>query len=123
MFIITNVRILIVDDERAIGKLIETSLKNRGYEVIWMDTAEHIVERVREFSPDVVLLDINMPGKSGFDALNELRESGIETKVIVISVLSQDLNIDRAYELGAVDYVTKPFSLNHLIKKIERLKG
>ena len=121
--IITNVKVLIVDDEKAIGRLIETSLKNRGYEALWTETADRIVEMVKEFNPNVILLDINMPGKSGFDALKELRDSGIDIPVIMISVLSQDFNIDRAYELGAVDYVIKPFSLNHLIKKIERLKG
>ena len=112
---------LIVDDERAIGKLIETSLKNRGHEALWVENADNILEDVGKFNPDIILLDINMPGKSGFDALKEIREAGYDTPVIMISVLSQDFNIDRAFQLGAVDYVTKPFSLNHLIHKIERM--
>ncbi|MDQ7038097.1 MAG: response regulator [Aquificota bacterium] len=114
-------KVLIVDDERAIGRLIETSLNNRGFTARWIDRADNIVEEVRTFSPDVILLDINMPGKSGFEALKEIREKGINTPVIMISILSQDFNIDMAYDLGATDYITKPFSLNHLIRKLERL--
>ncbi len=114
-------RVLIVDDERAIGKLIETSLKNRGIDAKWIDNAEEILKYMEEFKPNLVLLDINMPGKSGFDALKEIRDAGYNTPVIIISVLSQDFNIERAFQLGAVDYVTKPFSLNYLIHKIERM--
>ena len=114
-------RILVVDDEMAIGKLLETALKNRGHEVLWIDNADDILSVTESFSPDVILLDINMPGKSGFDALKELREAGFHKPVIIMSVLSQDFNIDKAYSLGAVDYVIKPFSLNYLINKVERL--
>ncbi len=114
-------KVLVVDDEIAIGKLIETALKNRGHEALWIDNADDILHVMEEFKPDVVLLDINMPGKSGFDALKDIRDAGYDVPVLMISVLSQDFNIERAYELGAVDYVVKPFSLNHLLRKIERL--
>ncbi len=114
-------KVLIVDDEMAIGKVIETALRNRGHETLWIDNADDILNVVEEFKPDIILLDINMPGKSGFDALKEIRDAGYKVPVLMISVLSQDFNIEKAYELGAVDYVVKPFSLNHLVRKVERL--
>lgn len=114
------VRVLVVDDERVIGKMLETAIRNRGHEARWIDNANDIVKEVEEYKPDVILLDINMPGKSGFEALKELKNSGNRTPVIVISVLSQDFNIEKAYEMGAVDYVIKPFSINYLIRKLEK---
>ncbi len=114
-------KVLIVDDEIAIGKLLETAFKNKGFEAKWIESADNLLNVMKEFNPDIVLLDINMPGKSGFDALKELRDAGYKTPVIVISVLSQDVNIERAYDLGAVDYIIKPFSLNYLIKKVEKM--
>lgn len=115
-------KVLVVDDEPVIGKMVKTALENRGHEVMWMESAEGVLEAVESFSPDVILLDINMPGKSGFDALSELKNAGSDIPVIVMSVLSQDFNIEKAYDLGAKDYVIKPFSLNHLIRKLESLK-
>ena len=115
-------KVLVVDDEPVIGKMVKVALENRGHEVMWIEGAEEILGVVESFRPDVILLDINMPGKSGFDALNELRRSSFDIHVIVMSVLSQDFNIDKAYDLGARDYLTKPFSLNHLIRKLESLK-
>ena len=110
-----------MDDERVIGKMLETAIRNRGHEALWIDNADDILHQIEEYKPDVILLDINMPGKSGFEALKELRDAGYKTPVIVISVLSQDFNIEKAYEMGAVDYVIKPFSINYLIRKLEKL--
>ncbi len=112
---------LIVDDERAIGKVLKTAFENRGYEALWVEDAENILSVVEEFKPDVILLDINMPGKSGFEALKEIRDAGYKTPVVMVSVLSQDFNIEKAYNLGAVDYVVKPVSINYLIRKVEQL--
>ncbi len=114
-------KVLIVDDEIAIGKVIETVFKNKGHETRWVENADNIVQVVEEFKPDVVLLDVNMPGKSGFDALKELREWGYDKPIIILTILSQDSNIDRAYEIGATDYITKPFSLKYLVRKVEKL--
>ncbi len=115
-------KILIVDDEMAIGKVLDTVFSNKGYETKWISSAENISKEVEEFKPDLVLLDVNMPGKSGFEALREIRQNS-NIPVIMITVLSQEFNIDKAYELGAVDYVVKPFSIQHLVRKVEAVLG
>ncbi len=112
-----SIRILVIDDEEAIGNVIKDYLEAQGYEVFWAKDGYFALDTFREAHPDLVILDLMLPGKSGFDVCKELRQ---ESDVPVIMLTAKADEIDRVLglELGADDYVTKPFSLRELAARV-----
>jgi two-component system KDP operon response regulator KdpE len=110
-------RILIVDDEPQIRRIMRTTLIGANYEVDDAKTGEEALEKVREFRPDLVLLDINMPGMGGLAACRAIRS---DTSIAVIMLTVRDAEKDKvaALDAGADDYVTKPFSTPELLARI-----
>lgn len=112
-------RILVVDDERNIVELIKFNLEKDGFEVICAYDGTEALEMVRQNDPDLLILDVMLPGgKSGLDVTRELRH---ETKIPIIMVTAKGEEIDRilGLELGADDYVQKPFSPRELIARVK----
>jgi two-component system, OmpR family, KDP operon response regulator KdpE len=110
-------RILIVDDEPQIRRIMRTTLIGEGYEVEHAKTGEEGLEKVREFRPDLVLLDINMPGMGGLAACREIRsDTGIA--VIMLTVRNSEADKVAALDAGADDYITKPFGTPELLARI-----
>jgi two-component system torCAD operon response regulator TorR len=112
--------ILIVEDEAASRALLVSYFTNEGYHVLETEQAEDLLRRVREERIDLILLDINLPGKDGLTVTRELRA---ESKVGIILVTSKGDEIDRivGLELGADDYVTKPFNPRELLVRAKNL--
>ena len=111
-------RILIVDDEPEIVRGLEDNLRFEGYETMAAtDGAEAVAVAARE-APDLVLLDIMMPKLSGWDVCRELRRRGIQVPVIMLSARGEEVDRVLGLELGADDYVTKPFSLRELLARV-----
>lgn len=110
-------RVLIVDDEPQIRRVMRTALESHGYEPYEARTGEESLEALREFSPDVILLDMNMPGMGGMAACRALRTSS-DVPIIVLSVRSSESDKVAALDSGADDYMTKPFSVNELLARI-----
>jgi two-component system, OmpR family, KDP operon response regulator KdpE len=110
-------RVLIVDDEPQIRRVMRTALAARGYEPYEARTGEEALEALREFDPDVILLDINMPGMGGMAACREIRAAS-EVAIIVLSVRDGERDKIAALDAGADDYITKPFSMNELMARI-----
>ncbi len=113
-------KILIVEDDLASRALLVSYFENEGYWVEETDNAEDLVQRVRSEPIELVLLDINLPGKDGLTVTRELRA---ESKVGIILVTSKGDEIDRivGLELGADDYVTKPFNPRELLVRAKNL--
>jgi two-component system, OmpR family, KDP operon response regulator KdpE len=110
-------RILIVDDEPQIRRIMRTTLIGEGYEVDDAKTGEEALEKVREFRPDLVLLDMNMPGMGGLAACRAIRsDTGIG--VIMLTVRNSEADKVGALDAGADDYITKPFSTPELLARI-----
>jgi DNA-binding response OmpR family regulator len=112
--------VLVIDDDETLCGLLEYKLKKEGYEVsLGLDGLE-AMDLLKSRPVDVLVLDIMMPKMDGYHLLRELREnSGITPKAtIVLSARGEEEDMLRAFELGAVDYVTKPFSINVLIARI-----
>lgn len=114
----TTTRALIVDDEPAIRKLVRVGLGSQGYRVIEAETAKEAMTRVRADPPDVILLDLGLPDMPGLDLLAKWRAEAMDLPVIVVSSRTDESGIVAALELGADDYVTKPFGMNELIARI-----
>lgn len=110
-------RVLIVDDEPQIRRVMRTALSANHYELYEARTGEEALEVLREFNPDVVLLDMNMPGMGGMAACRELRAVS-EVAIIVLSVRDSERDKIAALDAGADDYITKPFSVNELMARI-----
>jgi len=110
-------RVLIVDDEPQIRRVMKTSLAANGYEVFEAKTGEEALGALRDSSPDLVLLDMNMPGMGGMAACRELRAVS-DVAIIVLSVRDGERDKIAALDAGADDYITKPFSVNELLARI-----
>ena len=113
------VKILVVDDEPPIRRLLHTGLGTQGYAIVEAENARHAVERLATNKPDLIVLDLGLPDRNGLELLRDLREGGIEIPVVILSSRTDESGIVQALELGADDYVTKPFSMNELIARIK----
>ena len=115
-------KILIIDDERPVRELIHRYLTSKGFEVLMAADGLEGMERVKKDHPDLVFLDILMPGKDGLEVLTEIKQSFPDLPVIMLSALAEEETAKEAIRLGAYDYATKPFKLESLLKDfIERI--
>ena len=110
-------RILVIDDEPQIRRIMRTTLITAGYEVDDAKTAEEGLLKVREFRPDLVLLDINLPGMGGLAACRELRADP-NVAIIMLTVHNTEAAKVEALDAGADDFVTKPFSTPELLARM-----
>ncbi len=117
-------KILVVDDEPDIVKVVKMRLEHEGYKVITLTSSAQAVEVVQNEKPDLVLLDIMMPGKDGYQVCDQIKtEISNEIPVIVFSAkpLEKDLIKEAHRAYGADDYITKPFDVKDLLVKIRNL--
>lgn len=110
--------ILIADDERAIADIIRFNLVKEGYQVSIAGDGAQCLQMIEEEEPDLLLLDVMMPKKDGFEVLAELRKQ-YKFPVIMITAKEQEGDVLRGFELGADDYVVKPFSVRQLLARIK----
>lgn len=113
----SNATILIIDDEPQIRKLLEITLESNDFKVSMADSAKTGIMTVANHPPDLVLLDIGLPDKSGHEVLRHLRE-WYTKPVIIISVQSAEEDIVKALDNGASDYIIKPFRTGELLARI-----
>lgn len=117
-------RILVAEDEPMLLKTIELKLKKEGYEVIAASDGKEAINCINEKAPDMVITDIMMPYASGLEIVSLLRkEDGKKIPVIMLTAMEQEKVVMEAFELGADDYITKPFSLNELVIRVKKLKA
>ena len=112
--------ICIVDDDPDVCELVEYKLVQNGHVVLSATNGQDALRLVPEASPALVLLDVMMPGLSGFEVLEQLRASAAtrELPIIMLTAKAQDADAERGYALGANDYVLKPFSPRELLNRI-----
>src|SRR5689334_21057333 len=114
-------RILVVEDEPGIALALEDSLRLEGHAVEVMSDGMAASQCVREGAFDLILLDAMLPGKDGFTICRELRSAGSKTPVIFLSARAQEYDRIRGLDLGANDYVVKPFSPDELMARVRRI--
>ena len=113
----TTGRILVIDDEPQIRRIMRATLTGAGYEVEDAKTGEEGLDKFREFRPDLVLLDINMPGMGGMAACRELRENS-NVAIVMLTVRNTEQDKVEALDAGADDFIVKPFSTPELMARI-----
>jgi DNA-binding response OmpR family regulator len=114
-------RILIVEDERAVARGLEYALTSEGFAVLWTKTGEEGLELAHSQHPHLVLLDIRLPGISGLDVCRQLRAEGNRMPILMLTARDEEVDKVVGLELGADDYVVKPYSLRELISRIRAL--
>ncbi len=114
----TAVRILIVDDEPPIRKLLRVGLSTQDYAVSEAMNAKVAIELAAADKPDLIILDLGLPDMSGHDLLARWRGEGLTLPIVILSSRTDEAGIVKALELGADDYVTKPFGMNELVARI-----
>lgn len=110
-------RVLVIDDEPEIGRAVRTGLRGAEFSVEWAATGAEGMERVAQWRPDVILLDLSLPDIDGVEVCHQLR-TWTQTPIIVLSVRSRESDKVAALEQGADDYLTKPFGMGELIARI-----
>ncbi len=111
-------RILVVDDEPQIRRIMRATLTGSGYEVDDAKTGEEALDRLREYRPDLILLDINMPGMGGLAACRTIRESDPNVAIVMLTIHNSEAAKVEALDAGADDFVTKPYSTPELLARI-----
>ncbi|MBI3145808.1 MAG: response regulator [Pseudogulbenkiania sp.] len=118
-----NQKILIADDEQNIVISVEFLMKREGYVVSVAGDGEEALARIRADKPDLVLLDVMMPKKSGFDVCQEVRAdpalAGV--RILMLTAKGRDIEVTKGLALGADAYMTKPFSTKALVEKVREL--
>ena len=112
------VKLLIVDDDLPTTDFLNCYLGKRDYEIFIATDGENALSIVKEKQPNIILLDIKMPGTSGITVLKQIKEINKNAKVIMMTAVKDEAMIELAKEYGASDYITKPFSLEHLEKDV-----
>ncbi|MFC3905746.1 winged helix-turn-helix domain-containing protein [Clostridium disporicum] len=116
-----NEKILVVDDEEHIAELISYNLSSNGYKVITANNGIDAVKVAIEEKPSLILLDLMIPGKDGYDVCKEVRSNNEirNTPIIMLTAKSEELDKIIGLELGADDYITKPFSVRELLARVK----
>ncbi|MGH2811333.1 MAG: response regulator transcription factor [Actinomycetota bacterium] len=113
-------KILVVDDDESVRKLVSFTLSDLGHEIVEAADGEEAVEVAVREKPDLIVLDIMMPGMDGLQVLRELRRIGVkrDTRVMLLTAKSQEVDFALGYNLGADDYLTKPFDPDELALQV-----
>ncbi|MGC1305558.1 MAG: response regulator [Caulobacteraceae bacterium] len=116
-------KVLVAEDDTAIRELIQTQLRLAGYETFSAHNGREALDRVRDWRPQAMLLDINMPVLDGFGVLEELKTADPERRVAVMVLTARHSGEDvrRAIALGAKDFLRKPFTHTDLVNRVRRL--
>jgi two-component system, OmpR family, alkaline phosphatase synthesis response regulator PhoP len=112
-------RILLVEDNPDLAFGLRNNLEIEGYHIDLVEDGRVALERARETRPDLIILDLTLPGMEGYRVLRTLREEGYTMPVLILSARGEEADKVRGFRLGADDYVTKPFSLLELLARVE----
>ncbi|NLG71112.1 MAG: response regulator transcription factor [Chloroflexi bacterium] len=114
-------QILIVEDDRAVARGLEYALEKEGYRVLRAETGQQALQTAQEKKVDLILLDIRLPDISGFDVCRRLRQEGLRQPILILTARDESVDKVLGLELGADDYVVKPYDLRELISRVRAL--
>ena len=114
-------RVMIVEDDQSIGRMVQDGLEREGFQVALVTDGALAVEAIRRFEPDLVLLDLMLPGLDGFEICQAVDSALLPPPIIVLSARTEVEDKVRALKLGADDYMTKPFMFEELLARVHAL--
>lgn len=114
-------RVLVVEDNQDLALGLQMNLEVQGYAVQTVHEGTAVLEVARGFRPDLVVLDLMLPGIDGFQVLSDLRAAGVDAAVLILSARGEEVDKVRGLRLGADDYMVKPFGLMELLARVEAL--
>jgi two-component system response regulator VicR len=116
-------KILVVDDDKDIVERLESKLKREGYETIVAYDGKQALKKVSQGDPDIILLDLMLPGLNGFEVLQEIRQKHNERwrPVIIVSARDEMESLKKGYSMEADHYITKPCDLDHILRGIQTM--
>lgn len=116
-----DVQILLIEDDPAIAESLSEGLGGEGYAVHWESTGVAGVAYARDRSPRLIILDVRLPDGSGFDFCKEMRRLGLRQPILILTVQSDEVDKVLGLEMGADDYLTKPYKLRELVARVRAL--
>lgn len=114
-------RILHIEDDAGIAHSLQEGLRREGYDVTWRSTGASGIEFAAAHKPDLVILDVRLPGSSGFDVCRQLRQRNLLMPVLMLTVQADEMDKVIGLEMGADDYLTKPFGWRELLSRVRAL--
>lgn len=117
----SRIKVLYVEDELFLGKIVKESLETRGFEVVMEDDGAKVISLFKKENPDICVLDVMLPNKSGFEIASEIRKLNDDIPVIFLTAKTQTEDVVQGFKLGGNDYIRKPFSMEELIVRIENV--
>ena len=115
------VKVLIVDDEAGVRELLKDALKLAGFETLAVGDGMSALTALRSYTPEIMIIDINMPLMDGFELVERLRKNGNSVPVLMLSARADRVDITRGLTIGADDYVVKPFGLEELVLRLKAI--
>jgi len=115
----SRIRVLYAEDEVFLGKIVKETLDSRGFEVIMVTNGAAVLSAYRAEKPDICVLDVMMPDRSGFEVAEDIRAVDEDIPIIFLTAKTQTEDLVRGFRMGANDYIRKPFSMEELIVRIE----
>jgi DNA-binding response OmpR family regulator len=110
-------RILVAEDDSGLARVLRDNLLSQGFEVVWVGSGDMVEAHARDLIPDLVILDVMLPGRSGFDVLESLKKES-RAPVLLLTARSQRSDILKGLHLGADDYIMKPFDLQEFLARV-----
>jgi two-component system, OmpR family, alkaline phosphatase synthesis response regulator PhoP len=117
----TGEKILIVEDERAVARGLEYGLRDAGFEVQWAENGTRGLDLTTSWQPHLIILDIRLPDINGYDVCHRLRREGQRQPILMLTARDEEVDKILGLELGADDYLVKPYSLRELISRVRAL--
>ncbi|HEX3049347.1 MAG TPA: response regulator transcription factor [Aggregatilineaceae bacterium] len=114
-------QILLIEDDRAVAQSLQDGLERDGYEIVWKSMGEDGVRYASEQNPQLIILDVRLPDGSGFDFCKQMRQMKVRQPILMLTVQRDEVDKVLGLEIGADDYMTKPYSLRELLSRVRAL--
>lgn len=115
------IKVLYVEDELFLGKIVKETLETRGFEVIMESDGADVIRSFEDEQPDICILDVMLPNRSGFELAEDIRKLNDDVPVIFLTAKTQTEDVIQGFKIGGNDYIRKPFSIEELIVRIENV--